>query len=54
MGRQENPMPTNLGETITALYAHFMDLFGDPELASVATAAVVNDILSRDPSRLEG
>ena len=40
-------MQTNLGETITTLYQHFMDLYGDAELASVATAAVVNDILSR-------
>lgn len=41
-------MPTTLGELITALYAHYLDLYGDEELASVATAACVNDHLARE------
>ena len=35
-----------LSELICDLYAHFLSLGYDPELASVATSAVVNDILS--------
>jgi hypothetical protein len=36
---------TNLGELITALYEEFLVRYGDPELAAVATAALVDEIL---------
>ncbi len=36
----------NLGELISLFYDEFMELYGDPELASVATAAVINDLLA--------
>ncbi len=39
-------MPTNLGELISTLYDEFLTQYGDEELASVATAAVINDFLS--------
>ena len=37
---------TTLGELISTLYDRFMEMYGDEELASVATAAVINDLLS--------
>lgn len=37
---------TTLGEMIAEIYAEFLALYGDEELASVATAAVVNDMLA--------
>lgn len=37
---------TTIGELIQVFYAQFMELYGDEELASVATAAVINDLLS--------
>lgn len=46
-------MSTTLGELITTLYAHFLEEYGDEDLASVATAAVVNDLLSRPPPARE-
>ena len=36
----------NLGELISTIYEEFLALYGDEELASVATAAVINDLLS--------
>ena len=39
---------TNIGELIQVFYAQFMELYGDEELASVATAAVINDLLTED------
>lgn len=42
---------TNLGELISIFYARFLELYGDEELASVATAAVINDLLSAEQSR---
>ena len=40
---------TNLGELISTIYEEFLALYGDEELASVATAAVINDLLSSAP-----
>jgi hypothetical protein len=37
---------TNLGELISTIYEEFLATYGDEELASVATAAVINDLLS--------
>jgi hypothetical protein len=41
------PSSTSLGELIQQVYAEFLARYGDEELASVATAAVVNDLLSQ-------
>lgn len=38
---------TNIGELISTIYESFMEMYGDAELASVATAAVINDLLNR-------
>lgn len=38
---------TNLGELISNFYEHFLAMYGDEELASVATAAVINDLLGQ-------
>ncbi|MFT5682628.1 MAG: hypothetical protein ACI8RZ_003550 [Myxococcota bacterium] len=37
---------TTLGDLISMFYNEFMEMYGDEELASVATAAVINDLLS--------
>ena len=37
---------TTIGELINTVYESFMELYGDEELASVATAAVINDLLT--------
>lgn len=38
----------SLGELISTMYEEFMDLYGDEELASVAVAAVINDLLASE------
>ena len=42
---------TTIGELINTVYESFMELYGDEELASIATAAVVNDLLSTPIAR---
>jgi hypothetical protein len=37
---------TTLGELISTLYTSFLELYGDEDLASVAAAAVINDLLT--------
>ncbi len=37
---------TTLGDLIALFYEEFLQLYGDEELASVAAAAVINDMLS--------
>jgi len=37
---------TNLGDLITMFYDEYLALYGDPELASVAAAATINDMLN--------
>jgi hypothetical protein len=44
---------TNLGELISTIYEEFLARYGDEELASVATAAVINDLLSGAGTRSE-
>jgi hypothetical protein len=44
---------TNLGELISTIYEQFLAQYGDEELASVATAAVINDLLSASRTRGE-
>lgn len=42
----------SLGDLMSLLYERFLKEFGDAELASVAAAAVINDVLaSRDPKK---
>ena len=38
---------TSLGELVAAVYETLLEEYGDPNLASVATSAIVNDMLSR-------
>lgn len=35
----------SLGDLITELYQMYLDLYGDEELASVATAMTINEML---------
>ena len=37
---------TTLGELISVFYEEFMEIYGDEDIASVAAAAVINDLLS--------
>lgn len=37
---------TTVGELVAAVYQEFLAVYGDPELASLAAATVVNDMLS--------
>jgi hypothetical protein len=37
---------TDIGEFISLFYAQFLELYGDEDIASVATAAVINDMLT--------
>ena len=39
---------TTLGDLISVLYDEFLAVYGDSELASVAVAATINDMLSED------
>lgn len=41
-----NANPNTLGDLISLFYEEFLAMYGDEELASVATAAVINDLLS--------
>ena len=41
----------DIGELISMFYAQFIALYGDAELASVATAAVINDMLTASASQ---
>jgi hypothetical protein len=42
--REETPV--NLGDLINLFYQEYMALYGDEELASVAAAATINEMLS--------
>ena len=39
---------TNLGDLISETYLGFLELYSDPELASVATAAFINDLITKN------
>ena len=39
-----------LGELISTFYEYFMDLYDDEDIATMATAASINDLLSRPSS----
>lgn len=39
---------TTLGDLITLMYEEFMDLYGDEDLASLAVATVINDLLASE------
>ncbi|MFT5684049.1 MAG: hypothetical protein ACI8RZ_004990 [Myxococcota bacterium] len=41
---------TNIGELITIFFEHFMEMYGDADIASVATAAVINDLMADEPA----
>ena len=49
---KEGPMTqftqTSLGELISTIYEEFYDLYNDHDLASVATASLINDMLSEE------
>jgi len=42
------PFRTTLGDLISLFYEEYLDQYGDAELASVATAVSINEILVAD------
>lgn len=44
-------MSIQLGELISILYREFMDLYGDEDLACMATASLINQLLSIEETR---
>ena len=40
-----NQIDTNLGELITVFYEEYLAMYGDEDLASVAAAATINELL---------
>jgi len=44
-------MSIQLGELISILYKQFMDLYGDEDLACMATASLINVLLSIEETR---
>lgn len=46
--------PSTLGELISLLYDEYMELYGDEDIASVATAATINDLLTEGEAASRG
>ena len=44
--RNQLKTTTNIGDLISLFYEEYLGLYGDEELATVAAAATVNDILT--------
>jgi hypothetical protein len=42
---------TSLGDLISVLYEEFLAVYGDPDIASVATAATINDMLAESAAQ---
>ena len=42
-----HPHRTDIGTLIRIFFDQFMKVYGDEDMASVATAAMINDLLSR-------
>ena len=42
---------TTLGEYMAEVYTQLLEIYGDPDLASVAAAAMVNDLLASESTR---
>ena len=53
MSTQTVKARTNIGELISIFYQHFIELYGDEELASVATASIINELLSEDGEEMQ-
>ena len=53
MSTQAPDTRTNIGELISIFYQHFMEMYGDEDLASVATAAVINDLLADEMEEIQ-
>ena len=41
---------TDIGELISLFYQEFLTLYNDEELAAIATATVITDLLSCEPT----
>jgi hypothetical protein len=44
--RNQTKTTTNIGDLVSLFYEEYLSLYGDEELATVAAAATVNDILA--------
>ncbi len=54
MQNQYTERQTTLGELIHLFYEEYLALYGDAELAAVAAAASVNDLLARQVAEALG
>ena len=46
-------MHTSIGALISEFYAYFMTLYGDEELAHVATSVLINELLEDEDEVLQ-
>jgi len=44
--RPDTNATATIGELVSIFYQRFMELYGDADIASVAAAAVINDLLA--------
>jgi hypothetical protein len=49
--RTHRKTTTNIGDLVSLFYEEYLSLYGDEELATVAAAATVNDILAEQEAR---
>ena len=49
--RNQRKTTTNIGDLISLFYEEYLSLYGDEELATVAAAATINEILAEQKAR---
>ena len=49
--RNQHKTTTNIGDLISLFYEEYLALYGDEDLATVAAAATVNDILAEQAAK---
>jgi len=42
--------PVTLGDLVTLFYEEFLALYGDEDLAALAAAATINDLMAQSPA----
>lgn len=50
--RPDTTATATIGELVSIFYQRFMELYGDADIASVAAAAVINDLLADMPEEV--
>jgi hypothetical protein len=49
--RNQRKNTTNIGDLVSLFYEEYLSLYGDEDLATVAAAATVNDILAEQEAK---